>query len=223
MLYGMALLFGATGCVALVGARDRARRVRSLPLGCGLFLIGIAFKLSLVPFHVWTPDVYEGAPLPVTAFMSVVTKAGMLAVFARFAYAALPHRTATALLGPDLDRRRALDDRRQCRRARANRHEAAARVLRHRAARLHRGRAGRTRRRSACATRSSISRAYTFMNLGAFAVVALLSREHEEGSSASAHSRVWATAIRGWRRAMTFFLLALAGLAADRRLHRERS
>ena len=41
-----------------------------------MFLIGLAFKLSLVPFHTWTPDVFEGAPLPVTAFMSVVTKAG---------------------------------------------------------------------------------------------------------------------------------------------------
>ena len=55
-----------------------------------MFLIGLVFKLSLVPFHTWTPDVFEGAPLPVTAFMSVATKAGTLAVFARFIYAALP-------------------------------------------------------------------------------------------------------------------------------------
>ena len=46
-------------------------------------MIGLAFKLSLVPFHTWTPDVFQGAPLPVTAFMSVVTKAGTIAVFAR--------------------------------------------------------------------------------------------------------------------------------------------
>ena len=71
-----------------------------LALGAGLFLVGLAFKLSLVPFHVWTPDVYEGAPLPVTAFMSVVTKAGTLAVLARFAYAALPAERASALLVP---------------------------------------------------------------------------------------------------------------------------
>jgi NADH-quinone oxidoreductase subunit N len=89
MLYGMALLFGATGSVAL-SALIGAPLSGMLLLGVGLFLIGIAFKLSLVPFHVWTPDVYEGAPLAVTAFMSVVTKAGVLAVLARFFYAALP-------------------------------------------------------------------------------------------------------------------------------------
>ena len=65
-----------------------------------MFLIGLAFKLSLVPFHAWTPDVFEGAPLPVTAFMSVATKAGVLAVFARFIYAALPSGVAERLLLP---------------------------------------------------------------------------------------------------------------------------
>ncbi len=64
-----------------------------------LFLIGSAFKLSLVPFHEWTPDVYEGAPLPVTAFMSVVTKAGTIAVLARFSYAALGSAVSADLLG----------------------------------------------------------------------------------------------------------------------------
>ena len=65
-----------------------------------MFLIGIVFKLSLVPFHTWTPDVYEGAPLPVTAFMSVATKAATLAVFARFIYAALPAGVDGKLLLP---------------------------------------------------------------------------------------------------------------------------
>ena len=69
-------------------------------MGAGMFLIGIVFKLSLVPFHTWTPDVFEGAPLPVTAFMSVATKAGVLAVFARFIYAALPSGVAERLLLP---------------------------------------------------------------------------------------------------------------------------
>ena len=76
MLYGMALLFGATGSVALASLVD-APLSGYLIVGVGLFLVGIAFKLSLVPFHVWVPDVYEGAPLAVTAFMSVVTKAGI--------------------------------------------------------------------------------------------------------------------------------------------------
>src|SRR6202012_4120694 len=96
---GMALLFGATGWVAL-SALATAQPSLLLALGAGLFLVGIAFKLSLVPFHTWTPDVYEGAPLPVTAFMSVVTKAGTLAVLARFAYAALPADRASAVVVP---------------------------------------------------------------------------------------------------------------------------
>ncbi len=91
LIFGFALLFGATGSVRLADFVNPA--LRSSPLfwlGAGMFLIGIVFKLSLVPFHTWTPDVFQGAPLPVTAFMSVVTKAGTLAVFARFIYAALP-------------------------------------------------------------------------------------------------------------------------------------
>ncbi len=87
--------------LGLVRARWRPRTTTPLlALGAGLFLVGLAFKLSLVPFHVWTPDVYEGAPLPVTAFMSVATKAGTLAVLARFAYAALPPDRAAAILVP---------------------------------------------------------------------------------------------------------------------------
>src|SRR5205807_955718 len=48
-----------------------------------LMIVGFAFKVSIVPFHMWTPDVYEGAPTPVTAFMSVATKAAMFAAFVR--------------------------------------------------------------------------------------------------------------------------------------------
>jgi NADH-quinone oxidoreductase subunit N len=84
LLFGSALLFGATGSVRLAAFVNPA--LSSNPLfwtGAGMFLIGLVFKLSLVPFHTWTPDVFEGAPLPVTAFMSVATKAGALAVFAR--------------------------------------------------------------------------------------------------------------------------------------------
>ena len=100
MLYGMALLFGATGSVSLASLLAPTSSPLLLSIGAGLFLVGLTFKLSLAPFHVWTPDVFEGAPLPVTAFMSVVTKAGALAVLARFAYAALAPSVAPALLAP---------------------------------------------------------------------------------------------------------------------------
>ena len=99
LLYGMALIFGADGSVQFSDLTVAPVNAMLL-LGAGLFLVGIAFKLSLVPFHVWTPDVYEGAPLAVTAYMSVVTKAGALAVFARFAYAALPAQSANEILIP---------------------------------------------------------------------------------------------------------------------------
>lgn len=210
MLYGMALFFGASGSINL--AALAAPLVAANPLfvvGCGLFLIGLAFKLSLVPFHVWTPDVYEGAPLPVTAFMSVATKAAALAVFARFAYAALEGLHAQSLLFPmwiiagasmlvgnlaalaQTDMKRLLA------------YSGVAQV-----GYIVAAFAGST----PLGLRYAIFylAAYLFMNLGAFAVVALLSTENEEGSRIAAYHGL------GRRRpllaaAMSFFLLALAG------------
>ena len=209
LLYGSALLFGATGSVALATLAS-APVTPLLALGAGLFLVGIAFKLSLVPFHEWTPDVYEGAPLPVTAFMSVVTKAGTLAVFARFAYAALPPERASAILLPiwifaalsmlignlaalaQTDMKRLLA------------YSGIAQV-----GYIVAAFAGQT----AYGLRYAILylTGYTFMNLGAFAVVALLSRDGDAvvgiGRFAGlAHRRPWLAA------AMTLFLVALAGL-----------
>ncbi len=87
LLYGMALLFGATGSTRLV---DIAAWVQSHPqlgamfiVGLALLLVGMAFKVAAVPFHFWTPDVYDGAPLPVTAFMSACVKTAAFATFAR--------------------------------------------------------------------------------------------------------------------------------------------
>jgi NADH-quinone oxidoreductase subunit N len=92
LLYGMALLYGATGATELgaVGAAlEQGDRIAML--GLGLVLVGFAFKIGAVPFHQWTPDVYEGAPTPVTAFMSVAVK------FA--AFAGLLRLTAVAFEG----------------------------------------------------------------------------------------------------------------------------
>jgi len=210
MLYGMALLFGATGSIQLSALAGANLSAPLFAVGVGMFLIGFAFKLSLAPFHVWTPDVYEGAPLPVTAFMSVATKAGALAVVARFAYAALSTPQSHVLLQPlwilaalsmlvgnlaalaQTDMKRLLA------------YSGVAQL-----GYIVAGMAGTT----AFCLRYAIFylAAYTFMNLGAFAVVALLSHDREEGSRLSAFEGL------GYRQpvlagAMTFFLLALAGL-----------
>ena len=211
LLYGMALLFGASGSVQLADLVNPA--LASSPLfwvGSGLFLVGIAFKLSLVPFHTWAPDVYEGAPLPVTAFMSVATKAGTVAVLARFIYAAVPSTIAHQLLLPiwilaaismivgnvgmlaqhDLKRLIAFSGIAQ-----------VGYII----AALAGG--------SALGLRYAIFYlvAYTFMNLGAFAIAATLSGEGEEGSRLANYRGLGKRHPLG-AALMTLFLFAMAGL-----------
>jgi NADH-quinone oxidoreductase subunit N len=211
LLFGAALLFGATGSVILADFVNPS--LASSPLfwmGAGMFLIGLVFKLSLVPFHIWTPDVFEGAPLPVTAFMSVVTKAGALAVFARFTYDALPPGVAGRLLLPvwivaaismivgnvgmlaQVDLKRLLA------------YSGIAQI-----GYIVVALAGGT----PLGLRYAIYylTAYAFMNLGAFAVAASISGSDEDGSRLSSYRglgrrRPWLAA------AMTIFLLALSGL-----------
>ena len=88
LLYGLALVYGATGSTDFGGIAEALRdaSVRDdvlLLTGMGLTLVGLAFKASVAPFHQWTPDVYEGAPTPVTAFMAVATKAAAFGVLLR--------------------------------------------------------------------------------------------------------------------------------------------
>jgi NADH-quinone oxidoreductase subunit N len=211
LLFGMALFFGATGSVALASLVNPS--LASNPLfwmGACLFLIGLVFKMSLVPFHAWTPDVFQGAPLPVTAYMSVATKAATIAVFARFIYTAVPPGVGDRLLLPvwfvaglsmivgnvgmlaQHDLKRLLG------------YSGIAQV-------------GYILTALAGATPLGLRyglyylAAYTFMNLGAFAVAASISADGEEGSRLSNYRglgfrRPWLAA------AMAVFLLALAGL-----------
>jgi NADH-quinone oxidoreductase subunit N len=87
LLYGFALLYGATGHTDLagIGAALKAGASKSpiVILALILVLVGLAFKVSAVPFHMWTPDAYEGAPTPATAFMSVAVKSGGFAMMLR--------------------------------------------------------------------------------------------------------------------------------------------
>jgi NADH-quinone oxidoreductase subunit N len=87
LLYGIALCYGATGTTNLVGiARatgDPTADGTLLLAGVGLLAVGFLFKVSAVPFHMWTPDVYQGTPTPVAAFMAAATKVAAFAVFLR--------------------------------------------------------------------------------------------------------------------------------------------
>jgi len=88
LLYGIALVYGATGTIKLGPIHDAlaSGAIGSNPLlllGIGMMLIGFGFKVAAVPFHMWTPDVYEGAPTPVTAFMAVGVKLAAFAAFMR--------------------------------------------------------------------------------------------------------------------------------------------
>ncbi|HEX6224843.1 MAG TPA: NADH-quinone oxidoreductase subunit N [Chryseolinea sp.] len=88
LLFGMALVYAAVGSMDFSTIAQHLSSLPEMPLivfaGFGLMLTGIGFKLGVVPFHMWTADVYEGAPAPVTAFIATVSKGGMMALLVRF-------------------------------------------------------------------------------------------------------------------------------------------
>ena len=88
LLYGLAFIYGGSGSTDFAGIRSAIGGGLSddplVLIGIALAATGLAFKISIAPFHQWTPDVYQGAPTPVTAFMAVATKAAAFAVFVRF-------------------------------------------------------------------------------------------------------------------------------------------
>lgn len=100
-LYGIALIYGATGTTqisavarvlahpAAAGAHAAVQTGQMVLLGAALMFIGLGFKVSAVPFQIWTPDVFEGAPAPVTAFLSAAPKAAAFAIFLRIFTVAL--------------------------------------------------------------------------------------------------------------------------------------
>ena len=104
LLYGISLIYGITGTHVL--RRDRARPSRAAPatsrsatlIGLTLIIAGLGFKVAAVPFHMWTPDAYEGAPLPITAYLSATSKAAGFALLLRlFSGASMPvHRRLAA-------------------------------------------------------------------------------------------------------------------------------
>lgn len=212
LVYGTALIFGATGSTDY--GRIAAEIAKSgsstlLMAGVGLLFVGFAFKLALVPFHMWTPDVYDGAPTVVTGFMSVATKAAVFGALLRLLSEALPAIRAdwapvlwglailTMLLGN----------------VTAIVQKNAKRMLAYSSI----GQAGYILVALVSADRLGVSgtlfyvAVYAFVNLGAFAVLAVISGPGDEGV------RVSDLAGLGVRNpwlagAMALFMLSLAGL-----------
>jgi NADH-quinone oxidoreductase subunit N len=92
LLYGASLIYGFTGTVSFAGiaAATKAGTGVGIVFGLVFLLAGLCFKVSAVPFHMWTPDVYEGAPTPVTAFFASAPKVAAMAVFTRATLTAFP-------------------------------------------------------------------------------------------------------------------------------------
>jgi NADH-quinone oxidoreductase subunit N len=93
VLYGVALIYGATGATNLmevVAAAPNTETPAFLLAGAAMILIGLGFKVAVVPFHMWTPDVYQGSPTPVTAYMAAVAKVGGFAALLRVFISAFP-------------------------------------------------------------------------------------------------------------------------------------
>ena len=94
LLYGLAMIYGGSGATGFTEIAEGLGKPGMLDdslvlVGVGMVAVGMSFKASIAPFHQWTPDVYQGAPTPITAFMAVATKAAALAIFIRFFLVAL--------------------------------------------------------------------------------------------------------------------------------------
>jgi NADH-quinone oxidoreductase subunit N len=91
LLYGASLIYGFTGSVSFVAiAKAASGGGLGLTIGLVFLFAGLCFKISAVPFHMWTPDVYEGAPTPITAFFASAPKVAAMAVFVRVCISAFP-------------------------------------------------------------------------------------------------------------------------------------
>ena len=151
LLYGMVYVFGFTGTTYLdeVAARigdlsansDQPFGSYALLLGIALIIAGFGFKITAVPFQMWAPDVYEGSPTPVTAFLSVASKAAGFAIILAGVLRGVPRRGAEHGVERHVRRAgRALDDGRQPRGHSAVQHQAVACLQHHRARRVPDGR-----------------------------------------------------------------------------------
>jgi NADH-quinone oxidoreductase subunit N len=210
LLYGMALLYGATGHTDFAGIRDGFDPGSGLAMaGLGLVVVGFAFKVATVPFHQWAPDVYEGAPTSVTAFMSVTVKAAAFLVLLRFLQWAIPGATGT--LGGVLWVLAALTM------VVGNVMAVIQTNVKRMLAYSSVAHAGYLMVAFVAGTPEAYSAilfyllVYVFMNLGAFGVVVALARSGRENERIDDFAGL--AAVRpGLAAAMTLFMVALAGI-----------
>ena len=214
MLYGLALLYGATGTLRMEGIADVVATAPStlLWVGMGLVLVGFAFKIAAVPFHFWVPDVYQGAPTNVTAFMAAATKTVAFAALLRFLPGAfgdrtdvwIPIITCLSILTMTV----------------ANLVALAQTNIKRLLAFSSISHAGYLLIALTCKPERGVSAiifyltAYAFMTVGAFVVAAAVGRGD---STSESGYELWDWQGLGWRRpglgvAMTVFLFSLAGI-----------
>ncbi|MGD0625339.1 MAG: NADH-quinone oxidoreductase subunit N, partial [Thermodesulfobacteriota bacterium] len=214
LLYGIALIYGATGTTNLKGIYEFLRKIHLftdplLLIGMGLLIVGFGFKVASVPFHMWTPDVYEGAPTSVTAFMSVGAKAAGFAAFLRvFLYALSSLQTdwvwilwVLAVLTMTLGNVVAIAQKNIKRMLAYSSIAHAGYILVAMVAASELG----------TASVLYYLLAYTFMNLGAFGVVILYGRKGEENINIGDYSGM-ASKYPLLAAAMAIFMFSLAGI-----------
>jgi NADH-quinone oxidoreductase subunit N len=216
LLYGVALIYGATGAtdfnaIAAAISSDGLSGNVLLLTGIALCVAGLCFKASVAPFHQWTPDVYEGAPTPITAFMAVATKVAALGVFLRFFDVALVE--AQQSWGPALATLAAITI--VVGNVGALGQSSLKRMLAYSAV----GQAGYMLAGVVVATQLGIRATvfylavYLFMNMAAFAVIVARERETDLGDSVSALAGLGRERpYLAWP--MTLAMLGLAGIPA---------
>lgn len=211
LIYGIALIYGGTGTTAFPDIVERAMEgdLALTLAGAGLILVGLAFKVAAVPFHMWTPDVYEGAPTPITGFMSVAAKAAGFAAIGRVFLLTLPSLSddwmpavaGMAALTMILGNVVALSQANIKRMLAYSSIAHAGYLMMGVAARNDRGLAGLL----------FYLLAYTFTNLGAFAVLTMMAHSEEEDLSFARYAGLakrqpWVAA------AMALFMFSLTGI-----------
>ncbi len=209
-LYGIALLFGASGSTQLSTLAEHARAPKMIfQAGVALLTIGLAFKAAVVPFHSWAPDVYEGAPLPVTAYMAVIAKVGAFAALLRVFVAALAPQAAqwTPVLAAVSVLTMIVGNVAALRQTSIKRMLAYSSIAH--AGFILTGIVARTGAGAAAVAFYLL--AYAFMTLGAFGVVLMLQRRGEEADQI-AHLSGVAQRSPALGAAMALFMTSLAGL-----------